>query len=47
MQKIFITRKVPQKGLDTLLNQKGLNVEIWPEPLPPAKRSVTAKSARH
>ncbi len=34
-QKIFITRTIPQTGLDLLLNSPNLVVEVWPDRLPP------------
>ncbi len=43
MPKVFVTRKIPQTGLDILLNQKGLEVEIWPEPLPPPREVLLQK----
>ncbi len=43
MLKVFVTRKVPQKGLDMLLEQEGLEVEVWPEALPPSRETLLQK----
>ena len=42
-QRIFITRKIPQKGLDIILAEPDIDVDIWPEKLPPSRRVLLEK----
>lgn len=42
-QTVFITRLVPQKGLDLILNAPGIEVEVWPEDLPPPRAVLLEK----
>jgi glyoxylate reductase len=34
--KVFVTRRIPAKGLDLVL--QGCNARVWPEPLPPSRQ---------
>ena len=42
-QRVFITRQVPQAGLDMILNEPGLQVEVWPEAMPPSLETLYQK----
>lgn len=42
---LFITRQIPQAGLDIILNAHDVEVEIWPEPLPPSREVLLEKAA--
>ena len=42
-QTVFISRVVPQKGLDLILNEPDLKAEIWPENLPPPRQVLLEK----
>jgi lactate dehydrogenase-like 2-hydroxyacid dehydrogenase len=44
-QTVFITRVVPQKGLDLILNEPEVAAEIWPEELPPPREVLLEKVA--
>ncbi|HXV43297.1 MAG TPA: D-glycerate dehydrogenase [Anaerolineae bacterium] len=44
-QTVFITRVVPQKGLDLILNEPEVEAEIWPEELPPPREILLEKVA--
>lgn len=42
-QTVFVTRPVPRPGLDLILNQPDLKVEIWPGDLPPPRQVLLEK----
>jgi glyoxylate reductase len=42
-QTVFITRVVPQKGLDLILNEPNIEAEVWPDKLPPPRETLLAK----
>jgi lactate dehydrogenase-like 2-hydroxyacid dehydrogenase len=42
-QTVFITRVVPQKGLDLILNEPAITAEIWPGDLPPPREVLLEK----
>jgi glyoxylate reductase len=42
-QTVFITRIVPQKGLDLIVNEPDIEADIWPEELPPPREVLLAK----
>jgi lactate dehydrogenase-like 2-hydroxyacid dehydrogenase len=42
-QTVFVTRVVPKKGLDLILNAPGIEAEVWPEDLPPPRATLLAK----
>lgn len=44
-QTVFITRVVPQKGLDLIVNDPNLEAEVWPEELPPTRDILLEKVA--
>jgi lactate dehydrogenase-like 2-hydroxyacid dehydrogenase len=44
-QTVFITRVVPQKALDLILNEPEVEAEIWPEELPPPREVLLQKVA--
>lgn len=41
--RVFITRTIPQAGLDLLLNASDLTVEVWPDDLPPSAEVLRQK----
>jgi len=41
--RVFITRTIPQAGLDLLLNAPDLTVEMWPDDLPPPAEMLRQK----
>jgi len=41
--KIFVTRVIPQAGLDILRQTPNLEVEVWPETMPPDKATLLKK----
>ncbi len=43
MAKVFVTRVVPQKGLDMIQGAPDLEVEVWPEGMPPAREVLLEK----
>jgi len=42
-QTVFITRPVPQKGLDMILNDSNVKAEIWDDDLPPPRNVLLEK----
>ena len=42
-QRVFVTRMVPQKGLDLILNQPNIEAEVWPGDLPPSREVLLEK----
>ena len=40
---VYITRLVPQKGLDMIIGQANIQAEIWPEALPPSREILLEK----
>ncbi len=42
-QTVFITRLVPQKGLDLILNEPNLEAEVWQGELPPSREVLLEK----
>jgi len=42
-QTVFITRVVPQKGLDMILNQPDIQAEVWQGDLPPPRNVLLEK----
>lgn len=44
-QRVFITRIVPQKGLDLILSEPDIEAEVWPEELPPPREVLLEKVA--
>jgi len=42
-QSVFITRSVPQKGLDMILSSSDLKVDIWEGDLPPPRDALVQK----
>lgn len=42
-QSVFISRVVPQKGLDMILNEPNIEAEVWPERLPPPREVLLEK----
>jgi lactate dehydrogenase-like 2-hydroxyacid dehydrogenase len=42
-QTVFVTRLVPQKGLDLVLNAPGIEAEVWPGELPPPRPVMLEK----
>lgn len=42
LPRVFVTRRIPEAGLDLLAGQA--TVDLWPEPLPPSYEVLTARS---
>ena len=42
-QAVFITRVVPQKGLDLILHEPSVEAEVWPGDLPPSREMLLEK----
>ena len=40
--KVFVTRKIPEKGIEILKNA-GLDVEVWEDELPPPREVLMEK----
>jgi lactate dehydrogenase-like 2-hydroxyacid dehydrogenase len=42
-QRVFVTRMVPQKGLDLILNEPNVEAEVWQGELPPPREVLLEK----
>lgn len=42
-QSIFVTRRIPQQGIDLILNQSDLEVDVWSGDLPPDRETLLNK----
>ncbi|MEM7346365.1 MAG: D-glycerate dehydrogenase [Chloroflexota bacterium] len=42
-KKVFITRQVPQKGLDLILADPSVDIELWPGEFPPSREQLLEK----
>lgn len=43
MKRVFVTRVVPERGLELVLNAPGVAAEVWPGEMPPSREALLEK----